>query len=66
MRYWKQKYTGGSYGVERYLVDFSLEGDGQDFWVEGEELVDGKLLHLSRLGQELKRQYEIEHHIENL
>jgi hypothetical protein len=37
-----------------YLVNLSLKGDGEDLWVQGEELVDGELLDLRRNRQELR------------
>lgn len=36
-----------------YLVDFCLKRNGEDLRVQGQELLDGKLLDLHRLGQKL-------------
>jgi len=36
-----------------YLVDFCLKRNGEDLRVQGQELLDGKLLNLHGLGQKL-------------
>ena len=45
-----------------YLVDFCLKRNGEDLRVQGQKLLDGKLLDLHRLGQKLENNNSMKIH----